>query len=62
MKALVFFPLAYLVPVQMFPLVALYLVLFMVLVLTMKHVQQSRQRRVMPVTVRSQLPRITSHL
>ena len=61
MKALLFFPLAYIVGVELFPVVALYLVLVMVLVVTIKQIQRSRQRRVIPITVRVEPPRITSH-
>jgi hypothetical protein len=61
MKALLFFPLAYIIGVEMFPVVALYLVLFMVTVIAIKQIQRSRQRRVIPVTIPVRALPVTSH-
>ena len=61
MKVLLFFPLAYVIGVELFPLVALYLVLFMAVVVAMKQIQRSRQRRVIPVTIPVNALPVTSH-
>jgi hypothetical protein len=65
MKALLFFLLAYIFPMEMFPLIALYLVLFAVAVLITEQVQRSRRRRVIavviPVILRSENLPLTSH-
>ena len=51
MKVLAFLPLAYLAGIELFPFFALYVALFMAVVIVMKRVQNARQRRVSPITV-----------
>jgi len=61
MRALAFFPLAYVAGVHGFALFAPYAAMFLVIAHLLRRTRKARAMRVMPITVRSDVFPVTSH-